>query len=98
MALHGVLNDEYFPARLAAGEALWRIDGQAKVAVPLLVEALDKHKYLAQRSASVLGQIGPQAKEAIPALLAIMHDRKHKPAVQAEAARALKKIDSTAVK
>lgn len=81
---------------MTVGEALWRVDGQTKIAVPLLIQALTDHAYLTQQSARTLGQIGPAAKDAVPALIKAARDKKNKPLVQAEAAQALKKIDPEA--
>ena len=90
------MSDDYFPAHLAAGEALWRIDGQAKVAIPLLIEALNRYPYLARGSVRTLREIGPAAQPAVPALLSVIADRKAKPILRAEAAQALKTIDAQA--
>jgi HEAT repeat protein len=62
--------------RVAAAEALWRVDGQTKVAVEALVKVLREstwsHGWGSQtphgRAAEVLDRMGPAAKQALPEL------------------------------
>jgi len=73
-------------------EALWRIDHDTNI-VPLLALELEKTMYVATRwnILRVLGQIGPQAKPAIPSILRAISD----PLADAspEGWRALRRID-----
>src|SRR5262249_20536512 len=68
--------------KLAAAEALWRVDGRTQDTVPGLVTLLKRRdlrpnrvgRYISesehrQQIAEILGRIGPAAKEAVPALL-----------------------------
>jgi len=64
--------------RLAAAQAVWRISGDSKQVVPVLVAVLDSQAaqaprqsppdYELVRSIEVIEEIGPAAKDAIPAL------------------------------
>jgi HEAT repeat protein len=46
-------------------------------AVPVLIESLtDRNQQVRGRAAAALGEIGPSAKEAVPALLALLKDTK----------------------
>jgi HEAT repeat protein len=61
-------------------------------AVPLLIEFLDeKDPSWRQTSAEVLGELGPKAKQGVPALLKALRD--HERDIPVEAARALWQID-----
>jgi HEAT repeat protein len=85
------------PARVAAAEALWRIDGHAAVAVPVLVQALRRGwgwNAVRPAAAQALGRMGPAAKDALPALREALRD--DEPAVRKAAAEALRRITSAA--
>jgi HEAT repeat protein len=56
--------------RVAAALAVWRITGEAGVVVPMLVEsARCEHGEIAEEALTALGEMGPAAKAAVPALL-----------------------------
>jgi HEAT repeat protein len=59
----------------AAG-ALWRVDRKNRDAIPTLISILEKSKDVTPRAtaAHVLGQIGPPAKAAVPALTRTLQD------------------------
>jgi HEAT repeat protein len=94
----------------AAIAMLQRYGPEAKDATPVLIELLETYKSRIQSHRSpdrpggsgiqpyvlidTLGGIGPAAKEAIPALNAILRDSKVDGDTRARAARALKKIES----
>jgi len=49
--------------------ALWKIDRKGPLVVPALVRALgDANELICWIAADCLGQIGPEAREAVPAL------------------------------
>lgn len=87
--------------RQRAAEALWKIDpGQAPIIVPALVEALENSNATSADLFSVvtgvklLGEIGPEARGAVPALLKLMNDPY--PDTSNAVARALVQIDPEA--
>jgi HEAT repeat protein len=66
---HAHVWDEDPAVRLAAAVALWKIDRQGPVVIPALIKALnDDNELLCWIAADCLGQIGPEAGEAAPAL------------------------------
>jgi RNA polymerase sigma factor (sigma-70 family) len=73
-ALEGALQDECGLVRIEAARALWKID-QHRAAVPALCAALkDKDATTRYRAAEVLGELGPGAKGAVPALVEALRD------------------------
>lgn len=61
--------------RIGAARALWKITRESDPLVPIFIEALSHKHWLVRFSAvSALAEIGPAAKEAIPALLALRKD------------------------
>jgi HEAT repeat protein len=67
--IHAHRWDEDAAVRVAAAVALWKIDRQGPVVIPALVKALaDDNELLCWVAADCLGQIGPEAREAVPAL------------------------------
>jgi HEAT repeat protein len=95
-ALRKALKDESPAVRLNAAAALWRVTGDGKSALPVLVAALKREEPLPLRvqAARKLGEVGPAAKAAVPALLEAWRD----PDTSAQnfAAIALKAIDPEA--
>lgn len=79
--------------QLAAAEALLKIDErQSSVVVPFLIEYLRRtDQWDRDRAAEMLGQLGPKAKAAAPALREATKDAD--PRVRANATEALKKIE-----
>jgi HEAT repeat protein len=71
--VRALLKDDDPLVRVQAAITVWRLDRDAKTAVPVLTEALDHDKGTLACVAAVqaLGQVGPEAKGAIPALLAL---------------------------
>jgi len=68
---------------------------EAKKTVPVLIQALLRHssRRFRAKAAVLLGQLGPEAKEAIPALTQALQDQDA--TVREAAAEALKKIQAT---
>jgi HEAT repeat protein len=55
--------------RVEAAVALWKIDRKGAVVIPALIKALgDDNEMLCWIAADCLGQMGPEAREAVPAL------------------------------
>jgi RNA polymerase sigma factor (sigma-70 family) len=73
-ALVAALRDECGLVRIEAARALWNID-RHPTAVPALCAALkDNDASTRYRAAEILGQIGPGAKDAVPALVEALRD------------------------
>ena len=72
-----LLQDPNPEVRLAAGEALWKVDRQAQAVLPVFVEGLKNQKSWALRGGSIaaLGQMGPEAKTAVPDLIEMLKDQ-----------------------
>jgi HEAT repeat protein len=66
---HVALWDEDPAVRVEAAVALWKIDRKGPLVIPALIKALgDDNELVCWIAADSLGQIGPEAQEAIPAL------------------------------
>jgi HEAT repeat protein len=62
-------SDAHSYARLGAAKAIWAIDADSELVVPLLVDLLQSDYYVVRRDAAeALGVIGPPAHDALPAL------------------------------
>ena len=67
--IHTALWDEDAAVRVEAAVALWKIDRKGPLAIPALADALaDENELICWMAADSLGQIGPEAREAVPAL------------------------------
>jgi HEAT repeat protein len=75
------MKDRDVVKRARAAQALWKIDGKMDEALPVLIAALNEHDLLqpgayytrvprtgAAAAAWALGEMGPAAKSALPAL------------------------------
>jgi HEAT repeat protein len=75
-ALTRALKDQEGHVRVSAAEALWRIEGKVDPALAILIGSLTvkkvNHDYVADAAAKVLGQMGPEAKAAVPALKKVL--------------------------
>lgn len=97
-ALKDALKDPEFVVRFAAARAIVQIgrseNPASAAAVPVLVEGLQhtNEKVLSEASVALL-QVGPAAKDAVPALKNLLDDKA--PPVRFEAALALVGIDKT---
>jgi HEAT repeat protein len=60
-----------------AAEALWKVDRRAQAAIPVLIQGLKNQQSWPIRSDAsyILGQIGPEAKAAVPALIELLRDQ-----------------------
>jgi HEAT repeat protein len=67
--IHTALWDKDPAVRVEAAAALWKIDRKGPLVIPALVEALaDDNELVCWMAADYLGQIGPEARDAVPAL------------------------------
>jgi HEAT repeat protein len=67
--IHAALWDEDPAVRLVAAMALWKIDRKGPLVVPALVRALDDaNELICWIAVEFLGQMGPAAQDAVPAL------------------------------
>ena len=92
--LRELMSDEVYFPRLQAAFALVVLEPGNEYGLPLLVNALETDDDHAQyRAASLLSELGPKAKNALPALRSMSKDhRKH---VQNMAMDAIQKIESS---
>ena len=73
-----LLKDPDAGVRIAAAKALWKLDPKQSAAVlPVLIEGVRDQKHWAVRGRAifVLGEIGPAAKESVPALCEALKDK-----------------------
>jgi HEAT repeat protein len=90
------VNDPDLSVRVHAGVALWRVCRRLYPALPALVEGLHNgDEMLTWTAADCLGDIGPEAKEAIPALHAAFV-RASQRLIRTSIALALERIDPAA--
>jgi HEAT repeat protein len=97
--LVGLLADENSMMRDAASRALWEIDPPTAAAtvLPMRIKYLgNANPYVRAHNAYELGNLGPRAAPAVPALQALLNDPEKD--VQSAAATALKQIDPAAAK
>jgi HEAT repeat protein len=93
-ALAGLLRDENPDVRLAAAQALVRGRHCPAAVVATVVEILERHPHFAIAAAAVLGDLGPDARAAVPALRRLLRHSDRD--VYVAAARALRQIDPDA--
>jgi HEAT repeat protein len=93
-ALAAILETETadLAVRLTVAEALWRINQDVRTTVPVLVEILEREdeKDARVKAAAILENMGPAARDAIPALSEALDDPD--PEVRAASARALTQV------
>lgn len=77
-------------------DAFAKIGVEDKEVLPILIQALEPGNECHSSAAKALGEIGPAAKQAVPALLKLLSDKD--PAVRKTVGEALKKIDPAAAK
>jgi HEAT repeat protein len=76
-ALRRALRDPSVMVRIHAAEALYKIAGDVETAVPVLIEVLKSSPvgaFARRQAAEKLGDMGPTAKAALPALRALRED------------------------
>jgi HEAT repeat protein len=68
--IHAALWDENPGVRVEAAVALWKIDrNKGPLVIPALIKALaSNNEFICWIAADCLGQIGPEARQAVPAL------------------------------
>jgi HEAT repeat protein len=67
--IHTALWDEDPAVRVEAAVSLWKIERKGPLVIPVLSEALAaENELICWMAADALGQIGPEAREAVPAL------------------------------
>lgn len=100
--LEQALKDTDPQVRLQAARALWRVSGEARAPVAVVVEVLQKSAlaHSARRSPAglatvILGEMGPAAREAVPALRAATEQGDA--TLRTAAVAALEKIDPRAL-
>jgi HEAT repeat protein len=92
-----LLHDKSVPVRLHAVHAIWKTEKKiSKKGIEILEQALDEeemdHLLLATR---ILGDIGPDARDVVPALLPFLHHKNK--VIRAAVLDAVQKIDPKAV-
>jgi hypothetical protein len=90
--LRALADTNYVQARVYAIEALGKIHAQPEIVVPALIKALEEPEPLGGLN-EALGEFGPDAKSAVPAI--VMNVRRHRED-SFVATEALKKIDPEA--
>jgi RNA polymerase sigma factor (sigma-70 family) len=95
-ALYQALTDADSQVRVDAAGAVWQVEQKSDKAMPVLMKALQEVNQGAarQRAIHYLGKMGPQAREAFPALLALWKD--NAAGDRQAIAKALKAIDAKA--
>jgi HEAT repeat protein len=93
-----LLKDAQPGIRIWAARAAVRIGGEIEPAVEVLVAALKEPKAAQYHTTAlfVLGEIGPKARSAVPALTALLKERP--PRLRMETSAALQKIDPEAAR
>ena len=92
---HTSLWDSDPAARVEAAVALWKIDANnGSLVLPILIKALtDANELVCWIAADCLGQMGPDAQPAIPALRLVMARHFKIPLIRLSVAVALRRID-----
>src|SRR5262249_5480001 len=74
-SLRCALKDKEGAVRVQGALAMWRIDRNSHAISALIDELQAKEGYVRDHAAKALGQIGPAAKKAVPALRKLVKDR-----------------------
>jgi HEAT repeat protein len=89
--------DEESAVRLAAARALWKIDRRGPLVLDVLTRALgDANELVCWVAAECLGQMGPAAREAVPALRQALRRRYRLSLIRTAVRLALERIDPQA--
>jgi HEAT repeat protein len=95
--IHAALWDEDPAVRVGAALALWKIDRKGPLVIPALMKALDDaNELICWIAADWLGQLGPAAREAVPALRQALRRPFKITLIRAGVALALERIDPQA--
>jgi HEAT repeat protein len=89
-SIREALRDEELAVRVEAAVALWKVGGEVEGPLRVLLGALDSISST-ERVLEALGDMGPKARAAVPALLRLIREGRHE-AERMRAARALKSI------
>ncbi len=91
---HAALWDENPAVRVEAAVALWKIDRKGPLVIPALIKALaNNNEFICWMAADCLGQIGPQARQAVPALQQALQRPFKITLIRKGVALALKRVD-----
>jgi hypothetical protein len=94
LLLQKAVSDPDGGVRLEAAMALYKIDGRQEKILPLLIRALrDPDEVRRWIAADCLGEIGPPAREALPALRELLAQEFKSPLIRTGVALALQKIE-----
>ena len=75
--IRAALWDEDPAVRLVASMALWKVDRKGPLVVPALIKALDDaNELICWIAVEFLGEMGPAAREAVPALRQAQRDNR----------------------
>jgi HEAT repeat protein len=95
--IHAALWDEDPAVRVEAAMALWKIDRKGPLVIPALIKALaDDNELICWIAADYLGQIGPEARQAVPALQHALRRPFKMALIRKGVALALERIDPQA--
>jgi HEAT repeat protein len=95
--IRAALWDDDPAVRVEAAMALWKIDRKGPLVIPALVGALDDaNELICWIAAEYLGQMGPAAREAVPALRQAMHRDFRLSLIKTGVMLALERIDTPA--
>lgn len=75
LALRQKLSDPEPSVRVKAAQAIWRVDCDAALVVPVLIRAL-RDRTAGGDAKFVLGEIGPAAQDAVPALVQSLREER----------------------
>jgi HEAT repeat protein len=93
-----LLHDTSSRVRLEAAVAIWRIDRRSVRVLPMLIQALeDRDEVRRWIAADCLGDMGAEAREAIPALQQLLRTPFRSRLIRMSIALALQRIDPDAV-
>src|SRR5262249_5872362 len=75
--LHEALQDPDLGVRVIAAKSLWQVEGQPRLILPVLVDAIRSSRVVASNYElmNILFQIGPEGSEAIPTLREMLRDQ-----------------------
>jgi HEAT repeat protein len=95
--IHTALWDEDPAVRVEAAVALWKIDRTGPLVIPALIKALaDDNELICWIAADCLGQIGSEARQAVPALQQALRRPFKIALIRRGVALALERIDPNA--
>jgi len=94
---HAALWDDDPAVRVEAAVALWKIDRKRPPVIPVLIKALaDDNELVCWMAADSLGEIGPESRQALPALRRALQRDFRISLIKTSAILALERIDPQA--